>query len=61
MKKSIFLFLITLLLIFTSCSKVNVIDETKEEDKLLFEVIPRDTISVDIDVYPDAYNKKTYH
>ena len=39
--------------LFTSCSKVSVIDETNEVEKLLFEIIPRDTISVDIDVYSD--------
>ena len=46
--------LVFAVLLFTSCSKVNVLDETNEEEKELpFEIIPRDTISVDIDIYPD--------
>lgn len=57
MKKLILLFSVSLLLTFTSCSKSNLYEEPKEEieeeKELPFEIIPRDTISVDIDIYPD--------
>ena len=45
------------ILICVSCSKSNLYEEPKEEieeeKELPFEIIPRDTISVDIDIYPD--------
>ena len=57
MKKYLFIFSVGLLLTFISCSKSNLYEESKEEKEeekeLPFEIIPRDTISVDIDIYPD--------
>lgn len=56
MKKLFLLLSVFLLLTFISCSKSNLYEEPKEEieeEKLPFEIIPRDTISVDIDIYPD--------
>lgn len=57
MKKYLFIFSVGFLLTFISCSKSNLYEEPKEEieeeKELPFEIIPRDTISVDIDIYPD--------
>ena len=57
MKKLFLLLSVFLLLTFISCSKSNLYEEPKEEieeeKELPFEIIPRDTISVDIDIYPD--------
>ena len=57
MKKYLFIFSVGFLLTFISCSKSNLYEEPKEEieeeNEIPFEIIPRDTISVDIDMFPD--------
>ena len=52
MKKRIFLLAISILT-FVSCSKVKVIDEPMDEETQPIEIIEWDSISEDIDIYPD--------
>lgn len=58
MKKYLFIFSVGFLLTFISCSKSNLYEEPKEEieeeQEQPIEIIPRDTISEDIDMFPNV-------